>query len=118
MTATTLPTPPGGHTVYGITVYPLGEDGDEIIAFGHHDPRRFFAACQHYARTHWGWVNLADDRSETWEATQREITRAHAYFTDNPEEVAEICGDDGFTWAVEWCRQAAPSTVPATRWSA
>ena len=48
-------------THYGIPVSTYGEDGN-MLALGHHEPRRAFAAFNKHARTALGFANFADDR--------------------------------------------------------
>jgi hypothetical protein len=53
---------------YGIPVSGYGEDG-AMLALGHHDTRRAFAAFNRHARTSFGFVNFADERdarAEDW----------------------------------------------------
>jgi hypothetical protein len=48
-------------THYGIPVSTYGEEGN-MLALGHHTPRRAFAAFNKHARTALGRANFADDR--------------------------------------------------------
>lgn len=107
-----LPNPPGGHTVYGITVYPLGDEGTEIAAFGHHDKRRFLAACNHYARTICGLANLTDNRRDTAAGVLADIEHQTVLF--------DPAGDEGFAWWLRWDEEFASSEatpVPVTYWN-
>lgn len=42
--------PTDGFDAYGMQIFELGDEGEYLIAFGHHDERRFLAACNRYAR--------------------------------------------------------------------
>ncbi|WP_242892591.1 hypothetical protein [Actinomadura litoris] len=111
-TTPALPNPPGGHTAYGITVHEIGEDGECIVAFGHHNPRRFFAACNHLARTVWGWPNLGDDRDATWADTEAVIFQVDGWFDDRLE-------NPDWEWELHQVRPAgrADEPVPITMWN-
>jgi hypothetical protein len=102
--APTLP-PEHGHTAYGVTVYPLGEDGDLIVAFGHQDKQRFLAACNHYARTECGWADLLDG----W-GSARNLDIAHTYglFDAEPD-------DPDAEWALNLCDADAPGAIRVTK---
>lgn len=102
-----LPTMPG-HTAYGITVHELGEDGDCIIAFGHHSKRRFFAACNHFARTVWGIDGLANGPGIPWDVMSGDIFHDHVYLDD----------EDPDDWSISYTAESAPGALPITRWRA
>jgi hypothetical protein len=119
MTVIDLPTPPGGFTAYGVTVYPLGDFDfyiarHEIVAFGRHGHRRFFAACQRFARDQWDWQNLADDRQATWAEVCQEISWSFAWFTEDKDEMF----DPDMGWEVHYTQEPRPGTVPVTVWKA
>jgi hypothetical protein len=106
MTTQTLPNVPGGHTAYGITVHELGEDGDLIVAFGHHNKRRFFAACNHFARTVWNIENLAGGTDITWDVISKDISQTHVLLDDeDPDE-----------WSIVYVDADAPGAIPITKW--
>jgi hypothetical protein len=107
MTEQTLPTVPGGHTAYGITVHELGEDGDLIIAFGHHDIRRFFAACNHLVRTVWGGKHLGDEYETSWDDMRAQLNHTWATFQPDPDE----------EWFLRDADKGAPGAMPITEWS-
>lgn len=101
-TPTTLPNSDYGYTAYGITVFPLGEDGDLIIAFGHHDKRRFLAACNHHARVACGMKSLADG----WGLpTQSEVSHSYGVFEDPDAE-----------WVFHSCKADTPGAIRVTKW--
>lgn len=109
----TLPNPPGGHTAHGITLHDLESDTSDttLITFGHHDKRRYFAACQHYMRDTCGWPNLDDDSNTTWNEFwadfQRECRHLHAQYVTAPDSP-----DD---WHIEYAPEGL-GTVPITAW--
>lgn len=104
------PTPEG--TYYGIPVAPLGEDGDTLLALGHHDPRRVLAAFNRYARTVCGWPNLADDYSATLTEWAGRIEHKRAVFrTPDPLSQWE---DPDCTWIADWSDPTAPGARPVT----
>jgi hypothetical protein len=95
-TVTTETTPAPGSLIteprmadtnYGIHMAPLGEDGDDILALGHHGKRKALAAFNRYARTVIGLPNIADDfqaRAQDWFDA---IEQRWAVFTvPDPEE--------------------------------
>lgn len=109
-----IPNPEGGHTAYGVTVYEVGEDGECIVAFGHHDTRRFIAACNHMARTVWGYRDLSGDTGDaTYEDTEAEVIQTTGWFDDQPTN-----GD--WEWELHVIRPEGRTDdpVPVTMWSA
>jgi hypothetical protein len=101
-----LPNPDHGYTAYGVTLYPMGEDGDLLIAFGHHDRRRFLAACNRYARTECGMFNLTDGGG----VSESDIEHGFGTFDLSPE-------DPDAAWAFWFAKEGQPGVIPATRWN-
>jgi hypothetical protein len=106
----TAPFPPTADdmeaTHYGIPVSTYGEDG-EMLALGHHDQRRAFAAFNKHARTALGFTNFADDK--------------HAHIDDWIDQVRHTWitfhrGDPHGEWAWEGkpSEQNAPGAIPVT----
>jgi hypothetical protein len=98
-------------TNYGIHMAPLGEDGDDILALGHHGKRKALAAFNRYARTVIGLPNIADDfqaRAQDWFDA---IEQRWAVFTvPDPEEGQ----DPDWAWYATWCGPETPGAVPVT----
>jgi len=96
-------------THYGITVCHIGEDGD-MLALGHHSPRRALAAFNRHARVFVGVMNLEDSRGARiadWLGCIQE--RWAVFSSPDPSE-----GDDpDWLWAVDYSVAAdTPGAVP------
>lgn len=102
---------PPPHTGYGIAIYELGDEGGLLIAFGHQDVRRFFAACQSYMRKTYDWPNLADDKAELWAefwpTFQDDVSYRHADFIPGAVRPDE-------EWALAMAEDRTPDTQPVT----
>ncbi|MFE2563106.1 hypothetical protein [Streptomyces mirabilis] len=98
-------------THYGIGVSHIGEDGD-LIALGHHSPRRALAAFNRHMRTFVGLANLADDRSATAADWVPALQQKYAVFrTPDPENEWE---DPDWSWVADWCDADVPGARPVT----
>jgi hypothetical protein len=98
-------------THYGVTVAYIGDDGETLIALGHHGKRRTFAAFNRHARTFIGLVNLADDRAETLEGWLEDMRETWAVFrAPNPEQGEH----PDMQWCADWSNPEAPGAVPVT----
>lgn len=97
-------------THYGIPVAHIGEDGD-MIALGHHSPRRALAAFNRHARKVVGLVNIADDRSDRAEDWLSGISQTRAVFREpDPNDPYEA----DWTWVVDWSDPDHPDARPVT----
>ncbi|MGW8357370.1 hypothetical protein [Streptomyces wedmorensis] len=114
MTATVQPgaivtEPEMEATHYGIPVVYFGEDG-EMLALGHHAPRRALAAFNRHARSI-GLRNVADDRqaeAEDWLDIIR--TDWFVFTRPNPDE-----GDDpDFIWYAVPAKPDSPNAIAVT----
>lgn len=85
----------GGFTAYGLTVYAMGYEGEWIVAFGHHDERRFLAACNRYARVEEGLAGPWDSDEVSYESALASTERKYARFEPKPH-------DAEFEWALSW----------------
>ena len=111
-TARTLITEPEMEdTHYGITVAHIGDEGD-MIALGHHSPRRALAAFNRHARVFVGLVNIADDRSETAAEWLDGIKHERAVFRKpNPNDEWE---EPDMAWVADWSNPDDPDARPVT----
>jgi hypothetical protein len=110
VTETNLPAP--FCTTYGVDLHCIGEDGEHLVAFGHIDKRRFFAACNHFARREWSMVNLADGRDATWADVEPDIRYEYARFATEPES-------SEYAWEVYWRPERDDEhRMPVTVWTA
>lgn len=101
MTATFTPDAHDMEAVhYGIPVTTYGDDAN-MLALGHHQPRRAFAAFNRHARTALGFPNLADDRDAHLDEWIDQIR--HVWLTFHR-------GDPSGTWA--WEAQTATKDTP------
>ncbi len=73
---------------YGIRVAYLDEDG-EMVALGHHDPRRVVAAFNRHSRQGSCWLNMADDT----EVTYREVVNALQVTRVTQDFCCGVCAD-------------------------
>jgi hypothetical protein len=104
-----VPEPEMEATHFGIPVVYFGEDGD-MLALGHHTPRRALAAFNRHARSI-GLRNVADDPQAEAEDWLNEITQTWLVFSrPNPDE-----GDDpDFIWYAVPASADTPHAVPVT----
>ncbi|MEU6979648.1 hypothetical protein [Streptomyces sp. NPDC046371] len=97
-------------TYFGIAVACIGEDGD-MLALGHHDPRRALAAFNRHARESFGYHNLADDPQASaadWlDATEQ---RWVIFRAPDPENTTY----PQWIWHAESAREDAPHARPVT----
>jgi hypothetical protein len=108
----TLVTPTFAAVHYGIPVSDIGDDGD-LIAPGHHEPRRVLAAFNRYARTQWGYPNLAGSRDTTAADLYDQIRRHWGVFrAPNPAAEHE---DPGWEWVIDHCTADTPGAAPYTQ---
>ena len=98
-------------TAYGVELHCIGDEGQHLVAFGHVDKRRFFAACNYLARREWGLINLADGYAATWTDMEREIRHEYARIATAPETE--------YDWAVFWQDERDDEHhLPVTVWTA
>lgn len=100
-------------THYGVPVSTYGEDGD-MLALGHHDPRRAVAAFNRHARRFLGLLNILDDRRA--DATDvadllADTVHGHGLFRLPNPELEE---DPDYVWVMEECTADTPGAVPVT----
>ena len=118
MTDTAAATAPGSviaepemaDTNYGIRMAPIGDEGD-MLALGHHDPRKALAAFNRYTRTVVGLLNLADDRSARAQDWLKDIEQRWALFTTPDPEQGQ---DPDWTWYSTWVKPGTPGALPVT----
>lgn len=107
---TVLTDPEMEATHYDIPVVCFGEDGD-MLALGHHEPRRALAAFNRHARTFIGLSNVADEPgalAQDWLDAIREGWVVFA--TPDPEQ-----GDDpDYVWYAHPAKPDAPNAQPVT----
>lgn len=111
---TTFVTPIPEATHYGIDVTAIGEDGD-LLAFGHHDPRRALAAFNRHARTEWGLANLGDDRRAIADDFTGQITTGWGQFRKPLTTEGE---DPDWEWVMDVCAETDERATPYTRYRA
>lgn len=124
MTASQIPALDGFETYYGVPVCFIGEDGLPT-ALGHHEPRRFLAAVNRYAREVLGWSDyrhgnvrltvadlLADVRRE-WMMQTDHCNSDHDYL-DPGEDCAECEEIKSYKWYITSARQDAIDAFPVT----
>lgn len=108
---TTFVTPIAEDTHYGVPVTHVGEDGD-MLAFGHHDPRRALAAFNRHARVFCGLSGVADDRSATADDMLALITAEWGQFR-KPRVGDEE--DPDCEWYLDPCAPDASNAEPYMR---
>lgn len=114
----------GFETYYGVPVCFIGEDGMPT-ALGHHDPRRFLAAINRYAREVLGWLDyrhgaphltvadlLADVRRE-WMRQTDHCNSDHNHL-DPGENCMECEEIKSCKWYITSARQDAADAFPVT----
>lgn len=94
---------------YGIAVCHLGEDGD-MLALGHHEPRKVLAAFNRHARVFLGLTNLFDDRSVKAADVLEDISAKWAVFGPPDPERGE---EPSYPWYADWSGTAeTPGAMP------
>lgn len=116
-------TPRFPHVFYGVPVSAIGEDGD-MIALGHHEPRRVLAAMRRYGREVCG---MDDEDTFGYGFLGRAhlsmyavLKRAHAVFTDEAgyEWYARLVPDpDPHALSAATVNWDDFSAIPVTVWS-
>lgn len=108
---------------YGVPIVEIGEEGELILALGHHEPRRFYAALRAHARVHSSYPEdyLLDEvrdlaafaqNATTWHVIYTHATRAtlgNALPGDNPEWC--VC-DEGGGWYANTATEGTAHAVP------
>ncbi|MFH9765112.1 hypothetical protein ACH4N4_30735 [Streptomyces microflavus] len=94
-------------TYYGVPVAYVGEDG-EMLALGHHSPRRVLAAFNAHARRFYGLVNLADDRNATAAAWLADLQPQWAVFR------VSVSPESDCAWFSDEAAEGAPGALPVT----
>jgi hypothetical protein len=107
----TFVTPVPEDTHYGIPVMHIGEDGD-MLALGHHEPRRALAAFNRHARVFCGLANVADDRSAKASDFLNDISQRWGQFRKPIPADAE---DPDCEWYLDPCAPDAPNATPYMR---
>jgi hypothetical protein len=93
----------------GIRVTPVGDDGEWLLAIGHHEPREVLRAFYGLARTFLGLAH-ADVRDAFGAPREAEdaLVRAWGRFTSEP-------GSPSSNWWCDWTATAeAPGLIPVT----
>lgn len=129
-----IPDLAGFEEHFGIKVSCFGEDGD-LVALGHHDPRRALAAFNRYTKSLIGLPDLLDGTAmrspEGWKAAAARVKPAWAYMIGNCDAGGEPDHDEGecpeceeiqqFGWYMtitHETNQGLPGTFPVTLYTA
>lgn len=108
---TTFVTPVPEATHYGIPVTHIGEDGD-MLAFGHHEPRRALAAFNRHARVFCGLANVVDDRRAITADLLNDISQGWGQFRKPDPAEGE---DPDWEWVMDQCAATDENATPYTR---
>ncbi len=121
-TATQTPALDGFETYYGVPVCFIGEDGLPT-ALGHHEPRRFLAAVNRYAREVLGWMDyrhgaphltvadlLADVRRD-WMIVTDHCNTDHSHL-DPGEDCGECEEIKSHKWYITTAREDHSASFP------
>ncbi|SES04323.1 hypothetical protein [Streptomyces qinglanensis] len=100
-------------THYGIQMASLGEDGDRLLALGHHEPKRVLAAFNRYARTVIGWPNIADDFTASAADWAGRLEQRWAVFR-KPDPDDDEWDVPEYAWHADWSDPDAPGARPVT----
>lgn len=123
----------GCVSYYGVSMQPIGDDGEVMLILGHHDAKRAIAALNKYHRDHLGMLNMFDDTSVTF-ADAREEVEVHwarllteCMATKHPEhrEDCWLCADiratterDGSWWVGYNFAEQDADVFPVMVWAA
>lgn len=125
------PTRHGFVVFYGVPVCAIGEDGD-LVALGHHEPRRVIAAMNAYSRRLIGLGNLYDDEGATYVAAAVRLSARHTillgvdaceYRADDAEQGkahrCDMCSTiESQGWWMRTSDEPVPGSFPTMVWSA
>ncbi|MDQ0376538.1 hypothetical protein [Amycolatopsis thermophila] len=113
---------------YGVWVCFVGDDGD-LVALGHHEPKRVLAAFNRYCRIELSMRNVADDRDVSYkEAAEilrwrhgRLITACESPDHDDEIRMGHSCHQcallgGGGEWWLDWSNPEHPDAFPITMW--
>jgi hypothetical protein len=112
------------HEHYGVRVAYVGDDG-EMMALGHHEPRRVVAAFNREARVHSWLTNMCDDDRAWYRDVADDLRQEYGVLAtacegaDQPDhdddcgECYEIRKSD---WYVRWGEADTPGAFPVTTW--
>lgn len=105
------------YTAYGVSLCQIGEDGDNMIALGHVEPRRMVAALNRYWRKHVG-LDYADIRPDPSAPMFDEISHKWAEFTSSAntdvDEYPWFCWPAPAPTDPRYLSRTEPT--PITRW--
>jgi|SRR5882757_491712 len=96
-------------THYGITVAHLGDDGEGLIALGHHTPRRALAAFNRHSRVFVGLAAIWDSPEVSAADVMPALSQRWGHFRKPTGEE-----DPGFVWVIDYTDADAPDAVPVT----
>lgn len=113
---------------YGVWVSCIGEEGD-MVALGHHEPKRTLAALNRYSREECGLDSITDERWPTYRAVLGHLEWRHARLVhhcdgvnDDPEHDNDTCGRcreiRDSAWWLDYSNPATPDSFPITLWRA
>lgn len=82
----------------GIRIAPIGEDGDVLVAFGHHDPAAVAAAMTKMGRSEFGWSESVepDEVVEQWGHLMTHCEREECSGDPSCDWCADIRSYDGW----------------------
>lgn len=95
---------------YGITVAHIGDDGEGLIALGHHRPLRALAAFNRHSRKFVGLVAIWDSPELTVTELLPCLEQRWGIFRA-PDPATE---DPGFAWVIDYTEPDAPGARPVT----
>lgn len=121
----TLPSLPGFAAHFGVQLSFIGDDGDWIVALGHHEPRRVVAALNRHVRHDLGWSSLSDEWDDPTYPDVVRLTRQTwcvlaegcADHRDGPDAECAFCRDvQQAEWWLDWhgITEDTPGAFPIT----
>lgn len=96
-------------THYGITVAHIGDDGEGLIALGHHTPRRALAAFNRHSRVFVGLACLWDSPELTVSDLLPALSQRWATFRKPQGQE-----DPDFVWVIDYAEPGTPEARPVT----
>jgi len=115
------------ESFYGVPLLRIGEDGDLIMALGHHEPRRFLAAMLAWARSegysphewHLGEIRLDAAFAEKAAGWHVFYTHADAATADNPDRDPGdwcVCDEGPGAWYATQATGEGGGALPTMTW--
>lgn len=111
---------------YGVHVCCIGEDGN-MVALGHHEPKRVIAALNRYSREEIGLLNICDSSWVSYTECAEFLEWKHAVIVNecddhDPQDDSlfdgchRCLGLASDEWHMRWSGEPSEASFPVTMW--